>query len=142
MLESARRPTRVDPCPTAASCASSRSVMQELEGLRQSSREIRLTGPWSESRDAFGGRGLRQPLFERERADAVHDGEDAALLEVERVALALGVMNGLKKPIGVGNGSMARAKWASTHALARSVSIRRALAWSSRRASPATASAS
>ena len=92
MLESDDGRTSVPEVPAdAANCPSSLSVSRNWKGLAQLSGEVGLQdADIAQSRDALVGRGFHQAMLERETADAVHDRKDPALLEVQRIALALG----------------------------------------------------
>ena len=63
---------------------------QVAQGLRQFARQIVAERAlFGEPGDARRGAGLGQAALERQRAHAVDDRENAALLEIERVALVL-----------------------------------------------------
>ena len=62
---------------------------EKAQRLGQLAREMRRQrAELGQPRDARGGAGFEQAMFDRQRAHAVHDREDAALLQIERVALA------------------------------------------------------
>ena len=83
----------------AASCPSSLSISRKLKCLAQFAGEVGLQNTdVAQSRDALVGGSLQQAMLDRETADAVNDRKNATLLEVQRIALALGRDQVVKQP--------------------------------------------
>ena len=92
MLESNDGRTSVPEVPPdAASCPSSLSVSRKRKVWLNSRAKSGLQdADLAQPRDALVGRGFHQAMLDRETAGAVNDRKDPALLEVQRIALALG----------------------------------------------------
>ncbi len=64
--------------------------LHELEGLAQLAREVGLQhADIAQAHDALVGGRLHQPVLEGKTTNAMHDGKDAAFLQVQCIAIAL-----------------------------------------------------